>query len=124
MFDKLFFRFQDHYKAKYKKKANSIAAVYISVLQISLVLFLGVLLSKFLNQMHVSSMSTTNAWILFVLIAIAIYFKNWMQYSGRTLTVKKAKYKGGVNSIKQPIFVLWLVPIACLILVLILLKAL
>jgi len=124
MFDTLFFKFNDFYKLTYKSKARRIATVYVSLLQCSLVLLLGVFFAKFFSQMNVNTMSSTNGWILFTVVCIAIYFNNWMHYAGKRLTVKKAKKKG-VASQENTLNILfyWLLPLASIGLALIIRKA-
>lgn len=123
MFDNLFFKFIEHYKPKYKTKAKTVAALYITFLQISIVLVFGVFFSKFLKQFHVDTLSQSNAWLLFAITSVIIYFKNWMQYAGRSLTVKKAKKAISVQK-DQSVWILWLLPFGCIALALILLNAL
>lgn len=47
--------------------------------------------------MHAETISSTSAWTLFIIISIGIYFKNWIQYTGKkrmminTKMIKKKK---------------------------------
>ena len=109
-FDILFYHFFNHFKLKKNKKANSIATFYVTVLQCSLLLLLGVFFAGFFRQMHVDTMSASKAWTLFILVAIFLYFKNWMQYGGRKRKVLNAKI---IKKKKLPynIWLLWLLPI-------------
>lgn len=122
MFDQLFFTVNTYYKISYTKKALSIAVFYISLLQISLLFLLGCFFAGFFKQMHVDTLSADNAWILFIITSIAIYFKNWMSYTGRSLMILKAQ----MNKKKQSdysIFLLWLLPAASTALAIILLSS-
>ncbi len=110
-FDTLFFRFFQYYKNKKSKKANSIATFYVTVLQCSLLLLLGVFFAGFFRQMHVDTMSASKAWTLFVLVAVFLYFKNWMQYGGRKRKVLNAKIIKN-KKVSYNIWLLWLLPIA------------
>jgi hypothetical protein len=121
-FDILFFHFFQFYKTKKNKKANSIATFYITFLQSSLLLLLGVFFAKFFRQMHMDTMSSDKAWTLFVLIVIFIYFKNWMQYGGRRRKVLNAKMLKN-KKITHNIWLLWLLPIAVLGLTFVLFQA-
>ncbi|WP_396602814.1 hypothetical protein [Algibacter sp. R77976] len=112
-FDSLFFHFFQHYKTKKSKNANSIATFYITVLQCSLLLLLGVFFAGFFRQMNVNTMSAPKAWTLFVLVAIFLYFKNWMQYGGRKRKVLNAKMLKK-KKLSYNIWLLWLFPIAIL----------
>ncbi|ULC59943.1 hypothetical protein MBM09_02925 [Flaviramulus sp. BrNp1-15] len=121
-FDILFFHFFHHYKTKKSKKANSIATFYVTFLQCSLILLLGVFFAKFFRQMHMDTMSADKAWTLFVLVAIFIYFKNWMQYGGRKRKVLNAKMIRN-KKLTYNIWLLWLLPLAILGLTYILFQA-
>jgi len=121
-FDTLFFHFFQHYKTKKNKKANSIATFYVTVLQCSLLLLLGVFFAGFFRQMHVDTMSASKAWTLFILVAIFLYFKNWMQYGGRKRKVLNAKIIKK-KKLSYNIWLLWLLPIVILGLTYILFQA-
>ena len=112
-FDALFFRFFQHYKTKKSKKANNIATFYITVLQCSLLLLLGVFFAGFFRQVNVNTMSAPKAWTLFALVIIFLYFKNWMQYGGRKRKVLNAKMLKK-KKVSHNIWLLWLLPIAIL----------
>ncbi|WP_298556627.1 hypothetical protein [uncultured Algibacter sp.] len=112
-FDSIFFHFFQHYKTRKNKKANSIATFYITMLQCSLLLLLGVFFAGFFRQMHVTTMSASKAWTLFVLVTIFIYFKNWMQYGGRKRKVLNAKMLKK-KKLSYNIWLLWLLPIVIL----------
>ncbi|MGB5417473.1 hypothetical protein [Algibacter sp.] len=112
-FDALFFHFFQHYKTKKSKKANNIATFYVTVLQCCLLLLLGVFFAGFFRQMHVVTMDAPKAWTLFVLVAIFLYFKNWMQYGGRKRKVLNAKMLKK-KKLSYNIWLLWLLPVAVL----------
>ena len=121
LFDHFVFNMFQYYKPKFKAKANVISLVYITFLQASLVLLLGVFFSIFLSQMNVDTMSSTKAWSLFVIAIVILYFKNWMSYSGRKRRVLNAKFtkKKAQN---YSIWILWLLPFGCIILSILLLQ--
>jgi len=73
--------------------------------------------------MNIVTFSATDAKVLFILIAIGLFFKNWIQYSGRKLTIRNAK-KNSSKSVERSIYVLWFVPIGLITLSIILLKVL
>lgn len=112
-FDNLFFHFFNHYKNKKNKAANKIATFYLTFLQGSFLLLLGMFFAGFFKQMNVATMSAPKAWTLFVLAILFLYFKNWMQYGGKKRKVRNAKTlknkKLGYN-----ILWLWLLPIVIL----------
>lgn len=121
-FDAIFFSVFKHYKTTHKQKANTIAILYLSLLQIALVLVLGVFFSIFLEQMHIDTFSASKGWTLFIMTSVFIYFRNWMVYSGRKRKVLNAKS----NKNKQPmysIWLLWLLLLGCVSLGIILLNA-
>jgi hypothetical protein len=121
LFDHFVFNIFQYYKSKYKAKANIISIWYITFLQLSLLLLLGVFFSIFFNQMNVDTMSSNKAWSLFAIVVVALYFKNWLNYSGkkrRILNANSTKNKAKNFSV----FSLWLLPIACIALAVLLLK--
>ena len=113
LFDKLFFSVFKHYKEAQNKKANKIATVYISVLQSTLLLLLGVFFAGFFNQMHVNTISQDKAITLFILACIFIFFKNWMQYAGRKRKVLNAKMLKS-KSLGYNIWIIWMLPLVSL----------
>ncbi|MDC1259486.1 hypothetical protein N8091_01990 [Flavobacteriaceae bacterium] len=90
-FDQLYLTIFNRFKGRYKQKANTIALYYTSILQIALLFLGGVFFIKFLEQMKVVVMSSSNTWILFVLTSLILHFKNWVNYSGRKRRVLNAK---------------------------------
>ena len=122
MFNQLFITVNTYYKKSYPKKALSIAVFYISLFQISLLFLLGSFFAGFFKQMYIETLSADNAWLLFIVTSIAIYFKNWMTYSGRNLMILKAKVNNK-NQTRYNIFLLWLLPFASTTLAIILLRS-
>ncbi len=121
-FNQLFFSVYSFYKTTYKKKANTIALFYISLLQISLVLLLGSFFAAFFKQMHVDTLTSGNAWTLFIVISIFIYFKNWISYNGRNRMIINAKLSKK-KKLEYNIILLWFLPIASTALSIILLRS-
>ena len=119
IFDQFALNIFNHYKPRFKRKANAIAVFYMSLLQCSLLLLLGVFFSEFFKKMKVENMSSSNAWTLFVITSVIIYFKNWMVYSGKRRLVVNAKSKKVYSSYN--IWVLWLLPLGCIALSILLL---
>ena len=120
LFDQLFFNSFNHYKrGTYKKKANSIAIVYITIVQASFLLVLGVFFAEFFHQMHVTTMSATKAWILYALACLLLYFINWIQYSGKKRKIMNANQKKKSN---YGIWTLWLIPSVALFLAMLFLR--
>ena len=73
--------------------------------------------------MNMTVMSKTKAWTLFILIAIGIHFKNWIKYNGKGRKVLNAK----LNKKKSPshnIALLFVLPLASVLLGLVILQAL
>jgi len=119
LFDHFVFNIFQYYKPKYKSKANRIAILYITFLQMTLVLLLGVFFSIFFRQMHLDIISATKSWTLFVLLVFILYFKNWMFYSGKKRRVLNAKLTKK-RAQKYSIFTLWFLPFGCIALALLL----
>ena len=108
----------NHYKKTSGKKSLSIALFYIIILELSIILALAAFFLAFASQMKMDLMSSTKFWVIYSLIALFIIFKNWMRYNGRKRTVLNAKSKRNETSI----YLLWLLPVGCFILALILLQ--
>ena len=123
VFDILFYNVFSHYKTKYKQTAVTIAVTYISVLQCLLLLLLGVFFSVFFRKLHVDAMAKDKAWILFVLISGFLFFKNWMQYTGKRRMMVNAKMVKKKKSLYS-IWLLWFLLVAVLCMVYILFQAL
>ena len=121
-FDILFYNIFTYFKPKYKQKSNTIAMTYVSVLQCALLLLLGVFFAKFFSQMNMATMNKEKAWTLFVLASVFVFFKNWMQYTGkrRMMINSKMTQKGKP---RYNIWLLLLLPICVLVLALILFQA-
>ena len=120
IFDQLFFNSFDHYKkGTYKKKANTIAIYYITLVQSSLLFVLGVFFAEFFHKMNVATMTATKAWILFVIVSFLLYFTNWMQYSGKKRKIMNANQKNKTN---YGIITLWAIPVVALFLALIFMR--
>lgn len=113
LFDTLFYNIFSQYKTKYKQKANSIAVTYVTLLQVALLLLLGIFFAGFFKQMNMVTMSSTKAWTLFVLMAVFIYFKNWMQYTGKKRMMINAKMNKKKTQ-HHNLWLLWFLPVAAL----------
>lgn len=122
LFDQFVLSLYNYYKHRFKRKASAIAVFYISFLQSSLILLLGVFFAAFFNQMKVETTSSSKAWTLFVIVAIFIYFKNWMQFNGKIRAILNAK-RAKSKSKEYNIWVLWFFPIGCIILSIVLLDS-
>lgn len=123
VFDALYFSVFNHAKKRFKKRVNTISLLYVTILQCALILLLGVFFSEFLNQMKVNTMSATKAWTLFIIVCTVIYFKNWMQYSGKKRNILRAQ-KNSIKSKDFSVFTLLLLPIGIIVLSILLLKVL
>lgn len=113
VFDHYYYSIFSFYKKRYKQKANIIALLYVSIIQISLLFLLGVFFAKFFSQMHVDTMSETKAWTLFVIVAVAIHFKNWIQYTGKRRMMINAKMVKKKKP-KTNVWLLWILPLVTL----------
>ena len=121
-FNQLYLTVFNRFKGRYKQKANTIALFYTSVLQIALLFLGGVFFIKFLEQMKVVVMSSSNTWIVFVLTAVFIHFKNWVNYSGRKRRVLNAKLSNK-KDLGYSTFILIVLPIAIIALSVLFYKA-
>lgn len=122
-FNQLYWTVFSRFKGRFKQKVNTIALYYVSVVEIALILLLGVFFIKFLDQMKFVVMSGSNAWLLFVMTAVFIHFKNWVSYSGRKRRVLNAKLSNK-KGLEYSLFILIVLPIGIIGLSLLMLKAL
>ena len=122
-FNQLYITVFSRFKGRFKQKANTIALYYISVVEIALLLLIGVFFNKFLDQMKVVFMTGADAWLLFVMTAVFIHFKNWVRYSGRKRRVLNAKLSSK-KGLEYSSFLLIVLPIGIVGLSLLMLKAL
>ena len=122
-FNQLYLTVFNRFKGRYKQKANTVALFYTSVLQIALLFLGGVFFIKFLEQMKVVVMSGSNAWLLFIMTAVFIHFKNWVNYSGRKRRVLNAKLSNK-KSLEYSLFMLIVLPVGIIGLALLMLQAL
>lgn len=120
-FDTLFFNIFQYYKTKYKSKANDIALFYILMLQASVLLLLGTFFMLFFNGMNVDVLSISKAWILYIVIVIALLFRNWIYYTGKKRKVLNTKLN---KTVATNILVLWMIPLACFVLAIVLMQRL
>jgi hypothetical protein len=122
-FNQLYRTIFSRFKGRFKQKANTIAFYYVSVVEIALLLLLGVFLIKFLDQMKVVVMSGANSWLLFIMTAVFIHFKNWLSYSGRKRRVLNAKLSNK-KGLEYSLFMLIVLPVGIIGLALLMLQAL
>ena len=121
-FNQLYLTVFKRFKGRFKQKANTIALFYTSLLQIALLFLGGVFFIKFLEQMKVVVMSSSNTWILFVMTAVFMHFKNWVNYSGRKRRVLNAKLSNK-KDLGYSTFILVALPVAIIALSILFYKA-
>ena len=115
MLDNFYIAVFNYYKQSLGKISLKIALFYINLFELSLYLACSAFFLAFANQMNIPIMSMTKFWLLFSLISCFIIFKNWLRYNGKKRNVLKAKVRG-----KHSMFLLWLLPIGCLAIAIIL----
>ncbi|SDB60314.1 hypothetical protein SAMN03097699_2485 [Flavobacteriaceae bacterium MAR_2010_188] len=122
MFDNIFYSIFNKLKPRFGRKANNLAILYISILQLLIVMVIGVFLKAFFSNMNSNFLSDEKISILFILATIFIFFKNWIQYSGKKRKVKNSKVNHS-NSKAFGVYGLILFPVGCIVLLLILNQA-
>lgn len=122
MFNHLFFSAFQLLKPRFKRKANTLAILYISILQTLIALIFGIFFYAFFKNMNSGFLSDEKAWFLFILVAIVLFFKNWIQYSGKKRKVLNSKLQRTEDK-TYSVWGLVLFPLGCLILLFILNKA-
>lgn len=116
--DNFYISIFNHYKKALGKRSLKLALFYINFLELSITLVLAAFFMAFASQMRIIVMSSTKFWVLFLLVALFVIFKNWMRYNGKKRNVLNAMSKRKSLSI----YLLWLLPIGCSILAFILLQ--
>ena len=122
MFDHLFFSAFEAFKPKYKRSANNIAIIYISILQTLIYFIIGVFFKSMFENLSAISLSSDKIWAFVILGTIIIFFKNWIQYSGKKRKVLNSK----VTRTQEKKFSIWgliLFPLGCILLLFILTQA-
>ncbi|MDX1470208.1 MAG: hypothetical protein R3213_01825 [Flavobacteriaceae bacterium] len=122
MFDHLFFSAFEALKPRYKKSANNLAILYISILQILIFVIIGVFFKAFVENLNVVRLSADKIWAFLILGTVIIFFKNWIQYSGKKRKVLNSKITRTQEK-KFSILGLLLFPLGCLLLLIILTQA-
>ncbi|WP_296312936.1 hypothetical protein [Winogradskyella sp. UBA3174] len=118
MLDNFYISVFNYYKKALGKRSLTVALVYINFLEVSILLALASFFLAFASQMKMTTMSLTKFFVLFSLITVFVIFKNWMRYNGRKRNILNAKIK----SKSMAIYLLWLLPIGCLLIGVILLQ--
>ncbi|WP_339623578.1 hypothetical protein [uncultured Winogradskyella sp.] len=118
MLDNFYITIFNHYKKSLGKRSLIVALLYINLLESAITLALGAFILAFASQMKMTTMSLTKFWVIFVLVAVCISFKNWMRFNGRKRNILNAKLKPKPMSIQ----LLWLLPIGGFLIGLILLQ--
>ncbi|EDP72658.1 hypothetical protein FBALC1_16192 [Flavobacteriales bacterium ALC-1] len=118
MLDTLYITIFNHYKKSLGKRSLPIALLYINFLELSIILALAAFFMAFASQMKMGLMSSTKFWVLFIIVALFVVFKNWMRYNGKKRNILNAKFK----SKKTSIYLLWFLPLGCLAIAFILLQ--
>ncbi|MDG1014430.1 MAG: hypothetical protein P8O09_04375 [Flavobacteriaceae bacterium] len=122
-FNRLYLTTFNRFKARFRQKANTIALFYVSIVEIAITLLLGIFFIKFLDQMKVVITNGTNGWLLFIILALFIHFKNWLNYSGRKRRILNAKLSNK-KDLEYSLFILISLPLGLLGLSLIMLEVL
>ena len=110
MLDIFYISIFNYYKKRLGKRSLTIALLYISLLELAVILALAAFFKAFASQMKIIILSNTKFWVLFGLVALFVVFKNWLRYTGRKRNILNAKLKGKSTSI----YLLWLLPFACI----------
>ena len=109
-FQLLFLQVFRYYKKRKLKNAAKIALLYVTWVQGLSLLLMAVVLSKFLRSMYIDVLTGTEAWLLFAVILVMLFFRNWMVYTGRKQKVLVAKSLKSAGN-ERNIVTLWLIPI-------------
>ena len=99
------FKYGKEHKWKY---ANSLAIFNVTMLQMACILIIGTLFAEFAYNMKLSTMSSSKAWTLFIVVYLIMMFLNWMSYSGKKRNQLRLKSKKGLS--EYPSWLLWITP--------------
>ncbi|WP_439152433.1 hypothetical protein [Winogradskyella sp.] len=119
MLDSFYIVVFNYYKKSLGKRSLAISLAYINLLELSVLLALASFFMAFAVQMKMIVMSSTKFWVLFSLISVFVVFKNWMRYNGKKRNVLNAKNKSKQHSI----YLLWLMPLAFILIAVVLIQA-
>lgn len=117
--DQYYISFFNRFKTRYKRSSIILAQLYITVLEVSVFSLLLCFFTAFSSQMRLDVISTSKVWLIILVVAGILWFKNWMKFTGKKRNVLKA------NSKLKPI-ALWqliMVPLVCIGLSLLFLQA-
>jgi hypothetical protein len=120
MLDNFYISVFNFYKARLGKRANRVALFYINLLEISIYLAFGAFFLAFANQMNIATITMFKFWVIIGLVTLFIMFKNWMRYNGKKRNILNAKSRSKTPSI----YLLWLLPIGCIVLAFVFLQVL
>ncbi|MEM6720995.1 MAG: hypothetical protein AAF611_16815 [Bacteroidota bacterium] len=126
MFDQLFYKTILSYKARKKKhkhkKLMSLATIYITIFQLSILFVLCIVLVKATNSSLLRFYDVYTPIFYMILAAIVLYLFNSLYFNGkRMLQIKNKAIKE--NTKGTEIWKLWSIPIVIFVLSFILLKA-
>jgi hypothetical protein len=109
--DQLYHSFYSRLKLRYRRKSTSFLALfYVTIVQFLLLVITALFCYGFSRQMHFQLISdSVNVYVLSVLTALVIYFKNWLYYSGKKRSILKAKYNKTKNT-HYSFFTLFFIP--------------
>ena len=115
MLDQYYFKVLNHYKSRFKSKAQNVALFYISLLQLSIITAIFTFTVLFLDQMNQIIASKSDLWNLLGVFSIVLTFRNWFYYTGKKGILIRSKIKN--TKLKESsVWTLWLMPIILLIL--------
>jgi len=113
-FNHIFISVLNHLSQKLKKqKAIRYSILYITILQLSLIIFLSIVSIKFFLQFNITLFNTSNLWGILILTTIIVYFRNWMFYTGKKINSIKSKLKPSNSGIN--IYALYAIPFILII---------
>ncbi|MEM6686586.1 MAG: hypothetical protein AAF617_12465 [Bacteroidota bacterium] len=126
MFDQLFYKTVLSYKAQNKKRKHkqlmSLAMIYVTVLELSILVVLSIVLIKSTNSTFLLYANIYEEIFYIVLAAIVLYLFNALYFNGkRMLQIKNKAIKE--NTKPTDVWKLWSIPVVVTLLGFILLKA-
>ncbi|MDO1501994.1 hypothetical protein Q2T40_17810 [Winogradskyella maritima] len=91
--DHYYISFFNRFKKRYKRSAILFTQIYITLLELSMFTLLLTFFTAFSNQMRLDVISKSSVWVIILVVAGLIWFKNWMKFTGKKRNVLNAKSK-------------------------------
>lgn len=111
MLDHYYFKILNHYKPRFKSKAQTVALLYMILLQLSIIMAIAGFIVLFFAQMNQTIISKSGLWQFLTVLSMVLIFRNWFYYTGKNSVSIRSKIKN-VTLKGRDVWTLWLLPVA------------